>query len=431
MQMIWVTVISVCYGATSVSTPNIDRLATEGIKFTNAYATAATCTPSRYSLLTGEYAWRRKGTGIAAGDAAMIIDPSTVTMSDIFKRADYRTAVIGKWHLGLGPGKIDWNKEIKPGPLELGFDYSFIIPATGDRVPTVYVENYKVVGLDPEDPLHVNYRKNFKDEPTGKSHKDELLYTADGQHSGSIVNGVSRIGFQKGGKSAMWNDETMAADLSLKCEEFIESDSKKPFFLFFSLHDIHVPRIPDKQFQGVTGMGYRGDVIVQLDWTVGRIMEILEENNLVENTMLIVTSDNGPVLNDGYQDESVKRIGEHKPSGNLRGGKYSNFEAGTRVPFVVRWPEKIESKKVVDAPFSQVDLGATFADIIGEDLKTDQELPDSLNQKDVLLGTLKNPEKFRSYIVQEGIMGHLSIRSDKWKYLVPGEGMEKSLGERY
>ena len=156
-----------CYGATSVKTPHLDRLAKRGLRFTDAHSSSATCTPSRYSMLTGEYAWRKKGTGVLPGDARMIIDPGRFTLPAMFKKAGYATGVVGKWHLGLGTGNIDWNGPIKPGPLEIGFDSAFLVPATGDRVPCVYVEDYRVVGLDPADPIRVDYSKPIGSEPTG------------------------------------------------------------------------------------------------------------------------------------------------------------------------------------------------------------------------------------------------------------------------
>ncbi|MGV3538477.1 MAG: sulfatase-like hydrolase/transferase, partial [Rufibacter sp.] len=149
-----------CYGATQVKTPNIDKLASQGLRFTQAYATSATCTPSRFSMLTGKYAWRKQGTGIAPGDAALIIPTDMMTMPGMLQKAGYETAVVGKWHLGLGPqGGPDWNADIKPGPLEIGFDYCFMMPATGDRVPCVYLENHRIVDLDPADPIQVNYKE--------------------------------------------------------------------------------------------------------------------------------------------------------------------------------------------------------------------------------------------------------------------------------
>ncbi len=140
------------YGATRFQTPRIDRLAAQGLRLTNAHAAAATCTPSRYAMLTGEYAWRRKGTGVLPGDARLIVEPGRTTLASVMKRAGYRTGVVGKWHLGLGDGRIDWNGDIRPGPREIGFDESFLVPATGDRVPCVYVENGRVRGARPEGP---------------------------------------------------------------------------------------------------------------------------------------------------------------------------------------------------------------------------------------------------------------------------------------
>ena len=182
-----------CYGATRVRTPNLDRLASRGLRMTDAHSPSATCTPSRYALLTGEYAWRRKGTGIARGDAAMIIKPGRVTLASLMKQAGYATGVVGKWHLGLGSGNLDWNGQIKPGPRELGFDYCFLIPATGDRVPCVYVENRRVVGLDPKDPIGVRFGKPLGEEPTGKSHPRLLKIRPSHGHNQTIVNGISRI----------------------------------------------------------------------------------------------------------------------------------------------------------------------------------------------------------------------------------------------
>jgi len=182
-----------CYGATGVNTPHIDRLAAQGIRFTEAYATSATCTPSRYSLLTGEYAWRRKDTGIASGDAPLIIPEDKLTLADMLYEAGYISGVVGKWHLGLGRGKPDWNGELKPGPLELGFDYCYLVPATGDRVPCVYVENHRVVNLDPDDPIQVSFQENVGNEPTGVTHPERLKVQADRQHSDTIVNGNSPI----------------------------------------------------------------------------------------------------------------------------------------------------------------------------------------------------------------------------------------------
>lgn len=406
-----------CYGATAVETPNIDRIAKEGIRFTQAYATAATCTPSRYSLLTGEYAWRREDTGIARGDATLIIKPGTNTLPAMLGQAGYKSGVVGKWHLGLGEGKPDWNGELKPGPLEIGFDYCFLIPATGDRVPCVYVENHGVVGRDPEDPIQVSFEEPVGDEPTGMSHPERLKVGADPQHSETIVNGISRIGTMEGGLAARWVDEDMADVISGKAVQFIQDNKDNPFFLFFSLHDIHVPRVPHDRFRGKTDMGARGDAIVQADWCVGEVMRALDEMGITDNTLLLFTSDNGPVLNDGYMDEAVERVGDHKTAGPLRGGKYSSFEAGTRVPFLIRWPNRFKPGES-DALVSQVDLTASFAALTGQSIPGGQS-KDSLNKLSVLTG---ESETGRPYIVEEAMGRKLSIRKGNWKYIVPAPG---------
>src|SRR5262245_42211288 len=187
-----------CYGATRVRTPNIDRLAGGGVRFTNAHSPSATCTPSRYSLLTGEYAWRKPGTNVLPGNASLILQPGGPTLPSMLRDGGYRTGVVGKWHLGLGAGELDWNSEIRPGPLECGFDESFIIPATGDRVPCVYVEDRRVVGLDPNDPIRVAYDKPIGNEPLGRTNPELLRHHPSHGHDMAIVNGVSRIGYMTG-----------------------------------------------------------------------------------------------------------------------------------------------------------------------------------------------------------------------------------------
>ncbi|HWL11000.1 MAG TPA: sulfatase-like hydrolase/transferase [Planctomicrobium sp.] len=404
------------YGAKRIATPNIDRLATEGLRFTNGYSTSATCTPSRYSLMTGEYAWRRKGTGILPGDASLIIPPGTTTLPAILQRAGYRTGVVGKWHLGLGAGEIDWNENIQPGPLEIGFDESFIMAATGDRAPCVYVRNHQVVGLEKNDPLKVHYQKPFPGEPTGKTHPELLKIHPSHGHDMSIVNGISRIGYFTGGKTALWKDEEMADTFTAEAVRFLEQHQAIPFFLYFALHDPHVPRVPHPRFVGKTQLGPRGDAIVQADWCVGEILNTLDRLKLSGQTVVILTSDNGPVVDDGYQDQAVEKLGDHSPGGPLRGGKYSRFEAGTRVPFIVRWTDHV-SPGVSDAVVSQIDLPATLAALVDIPLQPG-EVPDSFNLLPAVLG--KSPTG-RSYVVQQGT-GGLALRSDSWKYIPPSKG---------
>lgn len=404
-----------CYGATAVQTPHIDQLAQEGIRFTSGYASAATCTPSRYAMLTGEYAWRQPGKGVAPGDSPLLIEPGRTTMVSILREAGYAAGMVGKWHLGLGKERPDWNGKIAPGPLELGFDSCFLIPATGDRVPCVFVENHHVVGLDPEDPIEVNYQKRIGIAPTGKDNPELLKMHPSHGHDMTLINGISRIGYMRGGYAAWWTDEQMADKLTEKAVGFIEDHKDERFFLYFSLHDPHVPRVPHERFVGKTSMGPRGDVIVQIDWCVRQITEQLNRLGLTEKTLVIFTSDNGPVLDDGYRDQAVERVGDHKPAGPFRGGKYSRFEGGTRVPFIARWPRRIRPAQVSDAIISQVDFTATFAALTGRPL-ADYEAPDSFNMLDALLG---NSADGRDHIVQEGIQNALGFRLGHWKYHEP------------
>jgi arylsulfatase A-like enzyme len=405
-----------CYGAIGVNTPNVDRLASQGLLFTSAYATSATCTPSRYSLLTGEYAWRKPGTGIAAGNAALIIEPGRTTLPSLLRRAGYTTGVVGKWHLGLGnkTGEQDWNGELEPGPLEIGFDYSFILPATGDRVPCVYVENHRVVGLDSADPLSVSYSEPFPGEPDGVTDRDKLRMDWSHGHNQSVVNGIGRIGHMKGGQSARWRDEDMADVLAQKAAAFIERAKAGPFFLYFATHDIHVPRVPHARFVGRSAMGPRGDAIAQFDWQVGAVLEALDKQGLTDNTLVIVTSDNGPVLDDGYVDQAVEKVGRHRPAGPYRAGKYSVFEGGTRVPFVVHWPSRAKPG-VSQALASQIDLAASLTALAGGELGAD-DCPDSLNRLPVFLGA---STESRPHIVEHA--GGLSIRVGDWKLVPPGD----------
>ena len=296
------------YGATAVQTPNVDQLAAEGIRFTDAHSPASTCTPSRFSMLTGNYAFRADA-AILPGDAPLIIDDAKPTLADMLKGAGYTTAVIGKWHLGLGNGNINWNDYVSPGPAEIGFDYSFLIPATGDRVPTAYLENQRIYKLDPADPITVSYTEKIGDRPVGREHPELLKQKADDQHSDTIVNGISRIGYMKGGKSAEYRDEDFAKDFVNKSVEFIREHKNKPFFLYLPTNNIHVPRVPNERFVGKTTMGPRGDHIVEMDWLVGEVVAELKAQNLLDNTLIIFSSDNGPVLDDGYEDFAEEMLG--------------------------------------------------------------------------------------------------------------------------
>ena len=391
----------------------MDMLANEGIKFTNGYATSATCTPSRYALLTGEYPWR-KNAQILPGTAPLIIDVEQPTLPKLMKSKGYHTGIVGKWHLGLGTGNVDWNQEISPGTNQLGFDESYILAATQDRVPTVYIDNGFVDNLDKDDPIAVSYQQNFEGEPTGLDNPELTTMKWHHGHNQSIVNGIPRIGWMKGGKSALWKDIEMADHFLAKAKTYVQAHKNEPFFLYYALQQPHVPRTHHPRFVGSSGMGPRGDVIVEADWVIGEFVKALEKEGLLENTLIIVTSDNGPVLNDGYFDDAVEKNGDHDPKGGLRGGKFSLFEAGTRVPFMVYWKGKIPST-VSDAMVSQLDFYNSLADLIGADIS----LPDGENLMDVFLG--KTNQGRESLVIEAG--GRTAFRQGDWAMIPPYKGV--------
>lgn len=384
-----------CYGATKIKTPRIDQLAREGRRFTDAHSPSAVCTPTRYALMTGEYAWRKEGTGILPGIAGLIIKPGRLTLPAMLKRAGYTTGVVGKWHLGLGTTPTDYNKEISPGPLDIGFDYAWLLPATGDRTPCVWVENRRVVNLDPADPIRLDY-------------------SVDRGQPRSFVNGIPRIGAQEGGKAALWKDDEIADVLGDKAIAFIEKNRDKPFFLYFCTHDIHVPRVPHPRFKGASQAGVRGDTVQSFDWTVGRVADALDRLKLAGKTLLIVTSDNGGTLDANGPDTehggTVASNNGHPQNGPLRGGKGSAFEGGTRVPFIARWPGHIpqgDSGELI----CHVDLIASFASLTGQKLP-DDAAPDSIDVLPALLGAGRG----RDHLVEHGNV--LALREGAWK-LVP------------
>ena len=408
-----------CYGAKVIPTPHLDRLAAQGTRFNDGYCVAATCTPSRYSLLTGEYAWRRKGTGVLPGDATMIIKPGRPTLPASLAQLGYATGVVGKWHLGLGAGLVDWNKQIDPSPNQIGFSYSFIMAATGDRVPTVFVENGRVVGLDPQDPIEVNYKQPYPGDPdlTLPAERAKLKMDWTHGHNMALVNGVGRIGWMKGGKAALWNDETMGDTFCDKACGFIAANKDKPFFLYYASHECHVPRVPNPRFLGKTPLGPRGDAVVAFDEQCGRILAELEKHGLSGNTLVVMSSDNGPVLDDGYKDHAVELNAQagHFAAGPFHGGKYSILEGGTRVSLIARWPGHTPAGKVSAAMISQVDFPATFTKLAGGD-PTEFLQIDGVDVSAAFLGGAG-----RDHVISSTQSLQLSYRDDRWKF-IPGIG---------
>ncbi len=417
-----------CYGGKGVDTPHIDQLAARGLRFTQAYAPSSTCTPSRYALMTGEYGWRQppKQTAILDGDAPAAIASETFTLPRLLQRAGYATALIGKWHLGLGDGRtpVDFNAEIKPGPLEIGFDSAFFIPATVDRVPCVFIENHRVFQLDPQDPIAVSYVKRIGTDAVGHESPGLLKVGADRQHADTIINGISRIGHMSGGRKARWVDEDIADTITRRATDFIAANRSRPFFLHFGTHDPHVPRMPHPRFRGKSRSGIRGDTIAELDWQVGEIIAALDRHKLTENTLVLFTSDNGPVLFDGYYDRSVEDAAGHRPSGALRGWKYLRFEGGTRVPLIAAWPGKVP-RGVTSQFFSLVDLFATCAALTKQPVPAGAA-PDSVNLLPVLLGETK--AQLRTNIVQHGIGNVLALRAGDWKYIPANADASTGIG---
>lgn len=422
-----------CQGSTKIPTPNIDKLAAGGVRFTDGHCSAATCTPSRFSMLTGIHGFRH-GIRVLPPNAPMTIPLDKLTLPRVFKNAGYQTAVVGKWHLGLGSGenKTDWNDEVKPGPLELGFDYSFLLPSTNDRVPCVYLEGHRVVNLDPADPLFVGSKpERVKTTlyPDGRKNPEAMTYYKSTHgHNESVINGIGRIGTQFGGKSALWNDETMTAEFVNRSKAWLEKrDKTKPFFLYYAAQDIHVPRAPNPAFRGKTELGHRGDSMVQFDWAVGELMALLDKEGLAENTMVIFSSDNGPVYDDGYDDGTVVKSSQgeahqgHDGSGPYRGGKYQIYEGGTRVPFIVRWPAAVKPG-VSAALVNQIDFVASFTAMFHQEIPSGH----AIDSRDILAALLGKDPAGLPFMVEEA--KGLALREGSWKFI---PAVEKKGGELY
>ncbi len=386
-----------CYGATKVKTPNVDKLATQGLRFTDAHSPSAVCTPTRYAIMTGQYAWRNPdGSHILPGDAKLSIKPGTFTLPSMLQKAGYHTAAVGKWHLGLGDPLPDWNGEIKPGPLEIGFDHCFLIPATGDRAPCVFVEDHHVFNYDPKDPITVDYKN------------------AIWGHANQIA-GIGRIGMMTGGKDAIWKDREIAKTLTARAVKFIEQNKEHPFFLYFATHDIHVPRMPGKKFQGSSQAGVRGDTIQQFDWSAGEVLATLDLLKLTDNTLVILSSDNGGVLDHGdtvERDGDVNSNNGHAFNGPLRGVKGTPWEGGTRIPMIVRWPGKV-NPGTSDELVCLIDTLATCTAMLGRELPADGA-PDSFNLLPILLGQ-KLSAPVRETLVEHGY--RMALRQGPWKYI--------------
>ena len=379
------------YGATKIRTPHIDKLAREGRRFTDAHTPSAVCTPSRFSLLTGEYAFRGSRWAPVFLKVGLIVDENQKTVADIMKDDGYATACIGKWHLGLGEDTPNWNGDLKPGPLELGFDYYFGLPVVNSHPPFVYVENHRVVGLDENDP--------FVYDTTAQTQAiEEKMHIEQ-------IGGATKA-------HQLYDDYEVGTTLASKAVNWIKAHKDEPFFLYFPTTNIHHPFTPHPQFQGTSEAGRYGAFVHELDWIVGEVTRTLEEEGLADNTLIIFTSDNGGMINLGGQE--AWRLG-HRQNGDLLGFKFDAWEGGHRVPFIARWPGKIPAGSVSDQLVSTIDLMATLAAVTGQELK-DDEAPDSLSILPALTG---DPAKeVRDHLVLAPFRKtHLSLRKGDWVYI--------------
>lgn len=374
-----------------IPTPNLDTLAQAGMRFTDAHSPSAVCTPTRYALLTGRYAWRSAlKRGVLWGHSPLLIEPDRETIASMLKRAGYKTAVLGKWHLGLGNNEANYYGRLAPGPNALGFDYFYGIPASLDMEPYVFVENEGLAT-----PLEGKVIE-------GSAHRRE-----DGR--GFYRTGAIGTGF---------SHQQVLPQLADKAVNYIkaegESGNESPFFLYFALPAPHTPWLPDEQHRGISGAGYYGDFVAQVDTVVGQVMKALEEAGVANNTLLVYTSDNGA----HWFEDDIQQFG-HAANGALRGQKADIHEGGHRVPLLVRWPGKVVAGAVSAVPVVLTDLMATFASISAASLENGAGL-DGVDISPVMLSKGQNSLDHRA-IIHHSLDGMFAIRVGDWK-LIEGLG---------
>jgi arylsulfatase A len=370
-----------CYGATKVKTPNIDSLAREGMKFTDAHSAAALCCPSRFALMTGTLPWRTGGNVWATAGSGLLFDVAQPTLGTVMKAAGYTTAAYGKWHLGLGKTKTDYTAKIAPGPLEVGFDTCLIDPSNHHGL---YVKDHGVLGARADDPLVLDGKMKVK----------------SGAHT--------KMDSETNGK--IFADETAA---------FIAA-AQKPFFLYFAPNEIHVPYHPTKAVKGSSQAGDYGDSIHDLDLLVGRVINAVKEKGAWENTIFIFSSDNGGVL-----DPTAFQAG-HRANGTLQGNKSDIWEGGHRVPLIVRWPGRVAAGSQCEHFVCLSDMMATFAEITGQTIDASKS-PDTLSILPLLDG--KGPDTARKdrtmILICGGSYDGIGVRQGNWIY-IPGLGARGS-----
>ncbi len=389
------------YGATHFRTPNIDRLAREGLRFTDAHSPHPVCTPTRYGLLTGRYSWRTwAGTSNVWSDDPLLIEEGRYTLPQLLREAGYATAIVGKWHLGFGrPGSehwteagVDYNQRIAPGPLEVGFDYFFGIPHVGQQ-PHIFIENHRVVGLQPDSPLRLLRDRRW----LGRlSYRERVAYPPRHQFLG--------------GRGALYDHRELAVQLTRRAEDWLREHATEPFFLYFAHRNTHGPIIPHERFRGRSGIGPYGDFVLELDWSVGRILDALDDLGLADDTLVLFSSDNGGVVRDA---------GGHRVNGPLRGQKTEAYEGGQRVPLLARWPGRVTAGAESSALVALTDTLATCAELLNRELPPGAG-PDSFSFLGALLGR-KPSRPVRTSLVHNGYHGGFAIREGAWK-LLPFQG---------
>ena len=370
-----------CYGAAKLTTPNCDRLAREGRRFTQAYAPGSVCSPTRYALMTGRYYWRTsiKDGEVLPGNAPLHFDTTRLNLGALCKGQGYRTAAVGKWHLGLGrAGQTDWNAPLTPGPLQVGFDYFYGLSANVLNHPNAYIENETLLGRIP-----------------GKV---------------VAVEGVAKTQKTLGVDLQRVEDE-VTRRLTEKAVGWIETNHAAPFFLYFAPNAIHEPVTPAPAWKGSSPFGKYGDFIHELDWAVGRVLDTLDRLKLADNTLVVFTSDNGGVVNPNNPNASGALKAGLAINGELRGGKHDIWEGGFREPFLVRWPGKVPAGTVCDDILCVSDVLATLAGILKVPLTKDSA-EDSFDASASWFGT---GTPARDFVILQDAHATYSIRQGAWK----------------
>lgn len=397
-----------CYGATKIKTPNIDRLATEGRCFMHAYTPGSVCSPTRYGLMAGRYFWREPRhhpTGVHGPGAPLLFPPERLTLAKLFQNNGYATGAVGKWHLGFGEGthpKVRYDftlDEMKPGPLESGFDWFFGMAANVGNEPRIHIENRRFAGRRPGDKVTVT---EVKGQP---------------------------LNYRPWSPDAEYKPDLVAGDIAKKAVEFIgRQKNEKPFFLYVASNIPHNDITPSASFAGKSGVGAYGDFVEELDAHVGQILDALSQAGVLDNTLLLFTSDNGGVVPAGDTKPVNKKVipqwearqAGHLSCGALRGSKHSIYEGGFRVPFIVRWPGTVPAGTRSDAMLCLNDVLATCADFLGEKLPTDVG-EDSLSALAAWSGA--RTAQVRDSVILDSANGIFAIREGDWKLIARNENL--------